>query len=257
LQHALMRTWNVWAEKGDQDALDLDDYQRVGRMSEALSLHADEVFDSLASDRQRTLCAGVLKALTVQESETRGIRRPQRLGRLCQILDVPADELLPIIDAYRRQGVTFLMPGQEVELTDRTIIDISHESLMRVWTRLRNWVDEEAQAAGIYLRLSESAALYEQGKAGLYRDPELGIALAWQESQRPNAAWAERYRPGFDAAMAFLTASQKASVAEERAREAARQHELEQVQELAESRKQRLDHQKRAARRLRKLIAGL
>ena len=28
LQHALMRTWNVWAEKGDTEALDLDDYQR-------------------------------------------------------------------------------------------------------------------------------------------------------------------------------------------------------------------------------------
>ena len=39
------------------------------------------------------------------------------------------------------------MPSPEVELTDRTIIDISHESLMRVWTRLRQWVEEEAQAA--------------------------------------------------------------------------------------------------------------
>ena len=31
LQHALMRTWNFWAEKGDHEALDLDDYQRVGK----------------------------------------------------------------------------------------------------------------------------------------------------------------------------------------------------------------------------------
>ena len=110
------------------------------------------------------LCRGLFQALTVEESENRGIRRPQRLGRLCQILEVSADELLPIIDAYRQQGVTFLMPSPEVELTDQTIIDISHESLMRVWTRLRQWVEEEAQAAGIYLRLSESAALHERGK---------------------------------------------------------------------------------------------
>ncbi len=257
LQHALMRTWNVWAEKGVQDALDLDDYQRVGKMTHALSLHADEIYDSLASDRQRQLCRGLFQALTVQESESRGIRRPQRLGRLCQILDVSAEELLPIIDAYRQKGVTFLMPGPEVELTDRMIIDISHESLMRVWTRLRNWVDEEAQAAGIYLRLSESAALYEQGKAGLYRDPELGIALAWQESHHPNAAWAERYRPGFHAAMAFLAASQQAAVAEEQSREAARQRELEQARQLAEAQKMRLEHQKRATRKLRKMLAGL
>jgi WD40 repeat protein len=257
LQHALMRTWNVWAEKGAAGALDLDDYQRVGKMTHALSLHADEIYHGLPSDRQRQLCRGLFQALTVQESENRGIRRPQRLGRLCQILDVPSDELLPIIDAYRQKGVTFLMPAQAVELTNRAIIDISHESLMRVWTRLRHWALEEAQAAGIYLRLSESAALYEQRKAGLYRDPELGIALAWQESQRPNGAWAERYRPGFEAAMAFLEASRLAGVAEEQAREAARQRELEQARQLAEAQRLRLEQQKRAAKRLRKLIAGL
>ena len=134
-----MRTWDVWATKGDTETLDLDDYQRVGKMSQALSLHADEIYEALASDRLRALCQGVFQALTVEESNSRGIRRPQRLGRLCQILEVSADELRPIIDAYRQSGVTFLMPSPEVELTDQTIIDLSHESLMRVWTRLRQW----------------------------------------------------------------------------------------------------------------------
>jgi WD40 repeat protein len=257
LQHALMRTWNVWSEKGDSGALDLDDYQRVGKMSLALSLHADEIYESLASDRQRELCRGIFQALTVEESNSRGIRRPQRLGRLCQVLEVPAHELRPIIDAYRQSGVTFLMPSPEVELTGQTIIDISHESLMRVWTRLRQWVEEETQAAGIYHRLSESADLHQQGKAGLYRDPELGIALAWRESKRPNAVWAERYRPGFATAMEFLEASQKASLAEEESREAARQRELDQARQLAEAQQLRLEQQQRAARRLRLMIAGL
>jgi hypothetical protein len=257
LQHALMRTWNVWAGNGDTGALDLDDYQRVGKMTQALSLHADEIYESLAGDRQRGLCQGIFQALTVEEANSRGIRRPQRLGRLCQILEAPAGELVPFLDAYRQSGVTFLMPSPEVELTDQTIIDISHESLMRVWTRLRQWVEEETQAAGIYHRLSESADLHEQGKAGLYRDPELGIALAWRESNRPNAAWAERYRPGFATGMGFLEASQQASVAEEQSREAARQRELEQAQQLAEAQQLRLEHQQRSARKLRMMIAGL
>lgn len=256
LQHALMRTWDVWTAQGATDALDLDDYQRVGRMSQALSLHADEIYESLANDRQRELCKGIFQALTVEESNNRGIRRPQRLGRLCQILEVGPDELSPIINAYRQSGVTFLMPSPDVELTDQTIIDISHESLMRVWTRLRQWVEEETQAAGIYHRLSESADLHEQNKAGLYRDPELGIALAWQESKRPNAAWAERYRPGFETAMKFLEASQQSSVAEEQVREAARQRELEHAQMLAQAERARAETETRAARRLRILLAG-
>ena len=118
-------------------------------------------------------------------------------------------------------------------------------------------ITEETQAAGIYRRLAESAELRVQGKAGLYRDPELGIALAWREAKRPNAAWAERYRPGFAAAMEFLEASRQASVAEEQAREAARRRELEQVQQLAEARQLRLEQQQRAARKLRWMIAGL
>ena len=284
LQHALMRTWNVknvvggaWRVAGEEKEqtnpiassnsatlhpprttpLDLDDYQRVGKMSQALSLHADEIYESLASDRQRELCKGIFQALTVEESNSRGIRRPQRLGRLCQILEVTTEELRPVIDAYRQSGVTFLMPSPEVELTDQTIIDISHESLMRVWTRLRQWVEEETQAAGIYHRLSESADLHEQAKAGLYRDPELGIALAWRETKRPNAAWAERYRPGFDSAMKFLEVSQQSSVAEVQAHEAARQHELEQAQQLAEAQQLRLEQQQRSARKLRKMMTGL
>jgi WD40 repeat protein/tetratricopeptide (TPR) repeat protein len=257
LQHALMRTWDIWAAKGDTEALDLDDYQRVGKMSQALSLHADEIYESLADDQERALCQGIFQALTVEESNSRGIRRPQRLGRLCQVLEVSSGELMPVLNAYRQSGVTFLMPSPEVELTDQTILDISHESLMRVWTRLRQWVEEETQAAGIYHRLSESADLHAQGKAGLYRDPELGIALAWRESKRPNAVWAERYRPGFAPAMRFLEASKQASVAEEQARESARQRELEQAQQLAEAQELRLEQQQRAARRLRKLVAGV
>lgn len=257
LQHALMRTWNIWTENGDTEALDLDDYQRVGKMTHALSIHADEIYESLATARQRDLCRGIFQALTVQESEQRGIRRPARLGRLSQILDVPTAELLPIIDAYRRSGVTFLMPSEEVELTDQTIIDISHESLMRVWTRLRHWVEEEAQAAGIYRRLSESAQLHEQAKAGLFRDPELGIALAWKEAQHPNEVWAERYHPGFETAMRFLEESRQISVAEEEALEAARQRELDRAQQLAEIQRERLEQQQRAASRLRKMMAGI
>lgn len=256
LQHALMRTWSVWSERGETEALDLDDYQRVGRMSEALSLHADEVFDSLESDRQRELCAGMFKALTIQESENRGIRRPQRLAGLCQILEVPLEELRPIIDAFRQQHVTFLLPSPEVELTDKTIIDISHESLMRVWARLRRWVEEEAQAVGIYRRLTESAMLHDRGKAGLYRDPELGIALAWREASRPNRAWAERYHPGFAHAMDFLDSSQQAQLAEEREHESARQRELEQARMLAEAQRQRAEAETNSARRLRGMLVG-
>lgn len=280
LQHALMRTWDQWkrssdlgapassrpAEAQDQElagetpalpstrSLDLEDYDAIGRMREALSRHADELYASLGSDRARQLCAAMFKALTLRESENRGIRRPQTLGRLAQIVDVPATELAPIIETFRQAGVTFLMPPPEVPLADATVIDISHESLMRVWVRLRDWVEEEASSVGIFHRLAESATLHEKGKAGLYRDPELGIALSWRDEAHANAAWADQYGGHFDQAMAYLDRSRVEAEREEQEREAARQRELAQAKEIAENQRLRAEEKSRSARRMRWLM---
>lgn len=257
LQHALMRTWRVWQGRADAPALDLEDYAQVGKMSQALSLHADEVFSALATDRQRELGAAMFKALTVEGSEKRGIRRPRRLQTLCGTLGVEPAELTPIIDAFRHPEVSFLMPPSDVPLRDTTVIDLSHESLMRVWTRLRDWVDDEAKSVGIFRRLSESGALWRLGKSGFYRDPELSIARAWVDASRPNAVWAEQYEGHFDDAMAFLQASTEAAEEEVRAKEAARQHELEQARALAEAERRRAEEQTAFAARLKWLVRGL
>ena len=107
---------------------------------------------------------------------------------------------------------------------------------MRVWRSLRNWVDEEAQSAKIYRRLADTASLYKERKAGLYRDPDLQIAISWRDENRPNKTWADRYYPGFEGAMAFLDESYEESIREEREREEARQREVEQAKALAKAR---------------------
>jgi hypothetical protein len=137
------------------------------------------------------------------------------------------------------------------------VIDLSHESLMRIWRRLNAWVEEEAQSARVYHRLAETAALWQRGEAGLYHDPDLHIARTWREACRPNAAWAEQYGGGYEAALTFLDQSREAAEAEERAREAGFQREIEQAKRLAEAERRRLEVQRRAAKRLRVFAAGL
>jgi hypothetical protein len=85
------------------------------------------------------------------------------------------------------------MPPTTVELKDHTVVDISHESLMRIWTRLDEWVKDEARSAQIYRRLALAASLNAEGRAALWRDPDLAIAEDWREKAAPTAAWAERY----------------------------------------------------------------
>ena len=251
LQHALMRTWDYWAtHRRNGEPIGLEHYETIGTMAEALSLHADEAWGELPNERSRRVGERLFKALTEKGADNREIRRPTRLSEISAAAEATEDEVVAVIEVFRREGRSFLMPPAEVALSSDTVIDISHESLIRNWDRLQKWVDEEAQSARIYRRLAEAAVLHREGKEGLLIDPALQIALEWREQHRPNRAWANRYHSEFDLAIGFLDASREhrdAQLAAERARE---QRELERARDFAEK-------QARAARGMRRLTAGM
>ncbi len=209
MQHAMMRTWDHWvAESNPEAVIDIHHYEVTGGMNDALSRHADEAYNELPDGETKMLAERLFKRLTGKETNNREMRFPARLGDLCLICGAELDQIVAIVDVFRRQGRSFLMPPPDVVLGPDTLIDISHESLIRIWTRLKKWVEEEAQSARIYRRLADTAALYVTKQAGLWRNPDLQIALAWRTKYGPSEAWAVRYDPGFTEAMAFLDKSQ-------------------------------------------------
>lgn len=260
LQHALMRTWDHWEKtRQGNEPLDLKHYEspEVGTLAHALSHHADEVFRELAEGNARQQAERIFKTLTELGSGQRGIRRPARVAELAEILAVTPDEVAAVINPFRRQGRTFLMPPPDRTLGPDTVIDISHESLMRVWVRLRTWTEEEAHSVRIYRRLAETARLWKAQREGLYRDPALALAREWKERNQPNRAWAARHAEGFEAALEFLEASRQAQEAELQAAEEIRQRELAQAHALAEEQRRRANAEWASARRLRFFLAGL
>lgn len=258
LQHALMRTWDYWAaHRREREPIGLEHYEAIGTMSDALSLHADEAWDELPDERSRLIAELLFKALTERGADNREIRRPTRLSEICAITGASAEEAVSVIEIFRRAGRSFLMPPAGTPLAPETVIDISHESLIRNWERLKKWVDEEAQSARIYRRVAEAATLYRAGQESLVAGAGLQVALDWREKARPNAAWAARYHPEYAGAMTFLDESKAAedAAAAERERQLeeqlARDHrELEQAQRFAAE-------QQRAAQRLRRMMFGL
>jgi hypothetical protein len=76
------------------------------------------------------------------------------------------------------------MPPAGEGLAADTVIDLSHESLMRIWDRLRDWGEREADAARMLRRLADAAELHA-GEASLWRDPELQLALDWRARNHP------------------------------------------------------------------------
>ena len=208
LQHALNRTWAAWALDNEPgSALALHDYEAIGTMAHALDRHAERALADLPDAAALALAERIFKALTDRAADPRGVRRPTRFDTLCAITESPPDAVAAVLAVFRKPSRSFLMPPAGDPLLPETVIDISHESLMRVWERLRRWTEEEAVSAQHYKRVAQTAALQAAGSAGLWRDPDLQLALDWRARARPNAAWAAAYAPGFDAATAFLDLS--------------------------------------------------
>jgi WD40 repeat protein len=243
LQHALNRTWSHWQQRGGQGPITLADYQAIGTMATALDSHAEQTLadfvgidsrdpgsegsDSGRPDSGRPdsegaetilLCGRIFRALTDKASDPRGIRRPTTLAELRAIGGGEASTVDQLIDHFRRHDRAFLMPPASEALQADSVIDISHESLMRLWRRLDGWATEEAASAHLFLRLADAARRHGQGQASLWRDPELQLGLNWRNQEQPNPAWARRYDPDLAGALAFLEQSQESREQERRRR---------------------------------------
>ncbi|MGD2036173.1 MAG: hypothetical protein PVF73_14010, partial [Bacteroidales bacterium] len=215
LQHAMMRTWEFWKKYNDPGTpIRLRDYEAAGKMENALSMHANEAYEVLSEEGKR-ICKSMFKTLTEKSSDNKGIRHPATIREIADIAQARVEDVMDVVNVFRSKGRSFVTPAEHIELTENTVIDISHESLMRVWDRLKGWVDEETNAVQMYLRLSEAASLYQVGKTGLWRSPDLQLALNWKKTQQPSLAWAKKYNPAFEKVMVFLDASEKKFLQEE------------------------------------------
>ncbi len=207
LQHVLMRTWDYWVENREPgEPLDIRHYNAVGRIHEALSQHANEAYDEL-NPKQKEIAEVLFKNITEKSQDNRGMRKAVRVGLVTELADAEDDDVLYVIEQFRKAGRSFLMPGANVPINSNSLIELSHESMMRIWKRLNIWVDEEFESAQMYKRLSDAAAMYQIGKTGLWRPPDLQLALNWQKKQRPTREWAQRYDETFERAIVFLDTS--------------------------------------------------
>src|SRR5258708_19816986 len=210
LQHSLMRTWSYWSKYRDyeDEQVDLENDETIGRRREAFARHANKYYDELDEDQKR-ICEVIFKAITEKRGENFGIRRPTRLNEIASIADVSEADVIDVIEKFREPGRSLLTPGFGTPMGSKSMIDISHESLMRIWVRLKNWVDDEADAVQMYQRLAEAANMYQVGKAGLWRPPDLQLALNWQGKHKPTLVWGQPYHPAFERTTIFLQSSKK------------------------------------------------
>lgn len=233
LQHLLMRMWTQQAPGAtgcgdafmvDDEAapfepsqspslLTMNDYRSAGGLAEALSTHAEEAFANL-TPQQQSIARTMFRRLSERGPDNRDIRRPTRAGELAVLAGVDVSAVAEVIDVFRAPGSSFLVPSYPEPIYPNTVIDISHESFLRQWHRLRGWIDEEVQSVDTYRFLEQSARQWQMGRAALWGTPSLENTLAWREQEKPTAEWAQRYGGDYETAMQFLTASEEARTRE-------------------------------------------
>ncbi len=134
------------------------------------------------------------------------------------------------------------------------LVDISHESLIAGWSRLRDWIDERRDSEQSRRRLEDKAAEWVRlgrGTGGLLDETELPEAQRWLAS--PDAE-----DLGFNASVpSLIDESQAALSRAAQAQEDARRLELQQAEALSAEQRQRLLEQGRATARMRRAMAGL
>jgi hypothetical protein len=198
LQHALMRTYQA-ASRNDDREITYEHYENIGEMENALSLHANEIFESLKDNnissqhsKKQEIAKIIFQALTDFSSEFKGGRRPTDLKTIYAIasaIGATKEEVNEVVNHFRNTETLFITPFIDTPLQDELIIDISHESLMRNWHLLKLWAEEETRSGKIYQRLNELREDRDiQMKGVLLKEMQL-----WRTTYPHNAAWASRY----------------------------------------------------------------
>jgi hypothetical protein len=218
VQHALMKLWRTSATR----AVGIADYEAAiaaSGQSEALrhksplgallAGHADAVLaDAAGGDPTRVEAAGyIFRALTRKDSEGRAIRCPQRLRRLEQVSGVSPEVTREIVDAFRGEGVSFLTPYQAMEpsIDGQTVIDISHEALIRTWPRMSEraidpadaqpigWVEREAQEAMLWRWVVLHADFFSKNSSAYLDGTTTDRIGAWFETLTRRPEWVRHY----------------------------------------------------------------
>ena len=178
MQHLMMRMWDRMTAGSAETPriLSRTDYEAVGGFKNALSMHGDAVFSNLP-ERKTKVAEDVFALLVDSESANQDTRRPARFEEIVEATSHSASEIADVIDAFRTPEFGFLTPEPPRPLERDAVIDVSHESLLRLWKRLRGWVAQEAK--------QQSEAVEEQRR----------IAERERQSAERERQEAERQRP--------------------------------------------------------------
>jgi len=165
LQHLLMRMAERARAGGTPWTIDCTDLEAAGTGGVALSRHADELFAAASGGEPdvESDMAWLFRALVDRDVGGRGIRRPCRAGELAAVSGLSPERLDRVLDVFSAERANLLMVSDPGEGRDARRVDISHEALIRNWTRMTSadgkagWLARELDDGLLWRALAVSA----------------------------------------------------------------------------------------------------
>lgn len=163
-------------------SLSFDAYEQAGGISGTLARRADELYNQLSTEQQQLARQIFLRLVAVSE----GAEPTRQRVTWTALLSLTDEENRPtvrdILDLY---GKNRLLTFDHDTSTREPTVEVAHEALIREWTRLQNWLEENR--ADLLTQRRLGAAITEWRNAGhdssyLATGSRLAQFEAWQAS---------------------------------------------------------------------------
>ena len=235
LQHAL---WELW-QRREGRRLTVAAYKAIGQLEGALEKQANEVFDALSPVEQET-CRRLFLRLTQPGEGSEDTK--------CRVaVSQVGDSAATVSIIQRLTNVRLITTEGQLSRPDEAFIEVSHEALIRKWSKLRGWIDADREALRTQHRLTEAANEWNESErdAGyLYQGARLAETEEWSQTETADLTSLEKE---------FLAASLGQRDRGKREEELRKARELETLKQLAVSEHERASEQTAAARRSQRL----
>jgi len=170
LSHVLRETW----QRREGPTLTVAGYRATGGIRQAVAQSAESLYDGMDAAR-RTQLRGLMLRLVSAADDGDPVRT--RLQRDKVATDVTHSGLVELLVTARLVAV------------DGDTLQIAHEALVRVWPRLRGWLDDDVDGQRLFRHLAGAADAWDamgRPDSELYRGMRLSRTLEWRDRATPD-----------------------------------------------------------------------
>ncbi len=241
LHHVDQEVYDKWLNE-------LPDYKRAllknSSLDNVLNTHANEIYETahdyynkhhdsssaITKELSRKIIKTTFTCLT-KIDENKAVRNRMSVKEITEMIDdtsIDSSMVIGVLNIFREPGNTLIRPyiavptkssvkeWVNVDLKDDSVLDITHESLIRNWDRLADWAKEENEGVIVFdeFRQQLNRWLNKNKSIEYLLSPgQLNYFKSWYDLQQPTFTWMQRYMHDGEARVAHqLEGSQHESL---------------------------------------------